>query len=200
MTVGLFQSVFYGKFITAHFERKFRPTNDLFALQKYTFMIHHYKNSLSSLHILCITAQAYSRYCGAQDKWELTYNHILIDSIQSLHLSIGLLFSSAWRYLAAARCVDVDLLHYSRLWTDNTRQSRFHDNSSTDISSTTLRLQTFRLQTFRLLLYTRVQDSYTSNFCFRKSLFSSIPTSTYTMIPFYQSHFHCHDTMIIQHI
>src|SRR6218665_72483 len=72
---------------------------------------------------------------------------------------------------------------------------RFHDNSSTDISSTTLRLQTFRLQTFRLqtfrlLLYTSVEDSYTSNFCFRKPLFSSIPTSTYTMIPFYQSHFH----------
>src|SRR6218665_789052 len=71
----------------------------------------------------------------------------------------------------------------------------FHDNSSTDISSTTLRLQTFRLQTFRLqtfrlLLYTSVQDSYTSNFRFSKSLFSSIPTSTYTMIPFYQSHFH----------
>src|SRR6218665_1171907 len=38
---------------------------------------------------------------------------------------------------------------------------RFHDNSSTDISSTTL-----RLQTFRLLLYTSVQNSYTSNFCF----------------------------------
>src|SRR6218665_504136 len=51
-------------------------------------------------------------------------------------------------------------------------KARFHDNSSTDISSTTLRLQTFRLQTFRLLLYTSVQDSYTSNFCFRKSLFS----------------------------
>src|SRR6218665_3553212 len=60
----------------------------------------------------------------------------------------------------------------------------FHDNSSTDISSTTL-----RLQTFRLLLLTSVQDSYTSNFCFNKS-FSSIPTSTYTRIPFYQSHFH----------
>src|SRR6218665_2759009 len=72
---------------------------------------------------------------------------------------------------------------------------RFHDNSSTDISSTTLRLQTFRLQTFRLqtfrlLLYTSVQDSYTSNFCFGKSLFSSNPTSIYTMIPFYQSRFH----------
>src|SRR6218665_373298 len=66
----------------------------------------------------------------------------------------------------------------------------FHDNSSTDISSTTLRLQTLRLQTFRLLLYTSVQDSYTSSFCFIKSLFSLIPTSTYTMIPFYQSHFH----------
>src|SRR6218665_1506591 len=66
----------------------------------------------------------------------------------------------------------------------------FHDNSSTDISSTTLRLQTFRLQTFRILLYTSVQDSYMSNFCFSKSLFSSIPTSTYIMIPFYQSHFH----------
>src|SRR6218665_1460648 len=49
-----------------------------------------------------------------------------------------------------------------------------YDTSSTDIS----------LQTFRLLLYTRVQDSNTSNFCFSKSLFSSIPTSTYTMIPF----------------
>src|SRR6218665_1506970 len=69
---------------------------------------------------------------------------------------------------------------------------RFHDNSSTDISSTTLRLQTFRLQTFRLLLYTSVHHSYTSNFCFSKSLFSSIPTSTYTMIPFYQSRFHRH--------
>src|SRR6218665_3160414 len=67
---------------------------------------------------------------------------------------------------------------------------RFHDNSSTDISSTTLRLQTFRLQTFRLILYTSVHHSYTSNFCFSKSLFSSIPTSTYTMIPFYQSHFY----------
>src|SRR6218665_904565 len=66
-------------------------------------------------------------------------------------------------------------------------QIRFHDNLSTDISSTTL-----RLQTFRLLLYTSVQDSYTSNFCFSKSLFSSIPTSTYTMIPFYQSHLHGH--------
>src|SRR6218665_3513100 len=65
----------------------------------------------------------------------------------------------------------------------------FHDNSSTDISSTTLRPQTFRLQTFRLLLYTSVQDSYTSNFSFSKS-FLSIPTSTYTMIPFHQSHFH----------
>src|SRR6218665_3021162 len=51
---------------------------------------------------------------------------------------------------------------------------RFHDNSSTDISSTTLRLQTFRLQTFRLLLYTSVQHSYTSSFCFIKSLFSLI--------------------------
>ena len=47
-------------------------------------------------------------------------------------------------------------------------EMRFHDNSSTDISSTTLRLQTFRLQTFRLLLYTSVQDSYTSTFCFSK--------------------------------
>src|SRR6218665_560350 len=52
-----------------------------------------------------------------------------------------------------------------------------YGTSSTDISSTTV-------------LYTSVQDSYTSNFCFRKSLFSLIPTSTYTMIPFYQSHFH----------
>src|SRR6218665_1388121 len=68
----------------------------------------------------------------------------------------------------------------------------FHDNSSTDISSTTLRPQTFRLQIFRLLLYTSVQDSDTSNFCFSKSSFSSISTSTYSMIPFYQSHFHLH--------
>ena len=51
---------------------------------------------------------------------------------------------------------------------------------------------TIRLRTFRLLLYTSVQDSYTSNFCFNKSLFSSIPTYTYTIIPFYQSHFHWH--------
>src|SRR6218665_2337168 len=57
---------------------------------------------------------------------------------------------------------------------------------------------TFRLQTFRLLLYTRVQDSYTSNFCFSKSLFSSIPTSTYTMNPFINPT--STDTMIIQHI
>src|SRR6218665_3399170 len=75
---------------------------------------------------------------------------------------------------------------------------RYHDNSSTDISSTTLRLQTFRLQTSRLLLYTSVQNSYTSNFCFSKSLFSSIPTSTYTMIPFIKPT--STDTMIIQHI
>src|SRR6218665_22929 len=54
----------------------------------------------------------------------------------------------------------------------------FHDNSL------------FRLPIFRLLLYTSVWDSYTSNFCFSKSLFSSIPTSTYTMIHFYQSRFH----------
>ena len=70
---------------------------------------------------------------------------------------------------------------------------RFHDYSSTDISSMTL-----RLQTFRLLLYIRVQDSCTSNFCFSKSLFSSIPTSTYTMIPFINPT--STDTMIIQHI
>ena len=70
----------------------------------------------------------------------------------------------------------------------------FHDNSYTDFSSTTLRLQTFRLQTFRLqtfrlLLYTSVYYSYTSNFCFSKSLFLSISTS---VIPFYQPHFHWH--------
>src|SRR6218665_518771 len=76
-------------------------------------------------------------------------------------------------------------------------RTRFHDNSSTDISSTTLRLQTFRLQTFRLLLYTSVQDSYTSNFSFSISLFSSIPTSTYTMIPLIN--LTSTDTMIIQH-
>src|SRR6218665_2356232 len=76
----------------------------------------------------------------------------------------------------------------------------FHDNSSTDISSTTHRLQTFRLQTFRLLLYTSVQDSYTSNFCFSKSLFSSIPPSTYTYttIRFFIKPTST-DTMIIQH-
>src|SRR6218665_920165 len=61
----------------------------------------------------------------------------------------------------------------------------------------TLRLQTFRLQTFRLLLYTSLQDSYTSNFCFSKSLFSSVPTSTYTTIPFINPT--STDTMIIQH-
>src|SRR6218665_3301442 len=71
--------------------------------------------------------------------------------------------------------------------------NRFHDNLSTDISSTTL-----RLQTFRLLLYTSVQDSYTSKFSFSKSLFSSIPTSTYTMILFINPT--STDTMIIQHI
>src|SRR6218665_2693756 len=84
------------------------------------------------------------------------------------------------------------LSHSIRLWLCNIMLTlrtrvflyiqRFHDNSSADISSTTLRLQTFRRQTFRLLLYTSVEDSYTSNFCFSKSLFSSIPTSTYTMI------------------
>src|SRR6218665_3440531 len=77
-------------------------------------------------------------------------------------------------------------------------QVRYHDNSSADILSTTLSLQTFRLQIFRLLLYTRVQDSYTSNFCFSKSLFSSIPTSTYTRIPFINPT--STDAMIIQHI
>src|SRR6218665_2402562 len=74
----------------------------------------------------------------------------------------------------------------------------FHDNSSTYISPTTIRLQTFRPQTFCLLLYTKLQYSYTSNFCFRKSLFSSIPTSTYTIIPFIYPT--STDTMIIQHI
>src|SRR6218665_3817696 len=76
------------------------------------------------------------------------------------------------------------------------RINRLGEKARQGISSTTLRLQTFRLQTFRLLLYSRVKDSYTSNFCFGKSLFSSIPTSTYTMIPFINPT----DTMIIQHI
>src|SRR6218665_3002945 len=75
----------------------------------------------------------------------------------------------------------------------------FRDNSSTGISSTTL----------RLLLYTRVEDSYTSNFCFSKSLLSSIPTSTYTIfLSTYNKFIYLHlfinptstDTMIIQHI
>src|SRR6218665_1478305 len=89
--------------------------------------------------------------------------------------------------------------HGPLLWNSQSSSMKgFHDNSSTDIWSTTLRLQTFRLQTFRLLLYTRVQDSSTPNFCFRKPLFSSIPTSTYTMIPFINPT--DTDTMIIQHI
>ena len=92
---------------------------------------------------------------------------------------------SAWRLWPIAPLQETILLRGA--------SSRFHDSSSTDISSTTLRLQTFRLQTFRLQLYTRVQGSYKSNFCFSKSLFSSIPTSTYTMIPFI-------NPMIIQHI
>src|SRR6218665_2607016 len=69
------------------------------------------------------------------------------------------------------------------------RIGRFHDNSSKDISSTILRLYTDISSTdisstdiSSILLYTRVQDSYTSNFCLSKSLFPSIPTSTYTMI------------------
>ena len=57
---------------------------------------------------------------------------------------------------------------------------------------------TLHLQTFRILLYTSVQDSYTSNFCFSTSLFSSIPTSTYTMIAFINPT--STDTKIIQHI
>src|SRR6218665_2817676 len=56
---------------------------------------------------------------------------------------------------------------------------------------------TIRLRTFCELRYTRVQDRYTSNFCFSKSLFSSIPTSTYTMNLFINPT--CIDTMIIQH-
>src|SRR6218665_2330577 len=72
------------------------------------------------------------------------------------------------------------------------------DISSTKLRLQTFRLQTFRLQTFRLLLYTRVQASYTSNFNFSKSLFSSIPTSTYAIIPFINPT--STDTMIIQHI
>src|SRR6218665_3522683 len=70
--------------------------------------------------------------------------------------------------------------------------TRFNDNSSTDISSTTLRLQRFSIKIFCLLLYTSAQDSYTSNFCFSKSLFSLISTPTYTMIFFYRSNFHGH--------
>ena len=94
----------------------------------------------------------------------------------------------------------IDIVFVSSQWYKDRCLLWFHDNSSTDISSTTLRLQTFCLQTFRLLLYTRVQDSYsiTSNFCFSKSLFSSIPTFTYTMIPFINPT--SNDTMIIQHI
>jgi len=64
-------------------------------------------------------------------------------------------------------------------------------------SSTTISLQTFGLPTFGLLPHLSVWGSHTSNFCFSKSLFSSIQTSTYTMIPFYQSA--STDTMIIQH-
>ena len=64
------------------------------------------------------------------------------------------------------------------------------------LGSTTIRQRTFRLRHFvyrhfvyRHFVYHCI-PACTSNFCFRKSLFSSIPTSNYTMIPFYQSHFH----------
>src|SRR6218665_2667937 len=66
-----------------------------------------------------------------------------------------------------------------------------YDTSSTDISSTDI----LSITVYQLA---RVQDSYTLNFCFRKSLFSSIPTSTYTMVPVINPT--STDTMIIQHI
>src|SRR6218665_2269929 len=56
--------------------------------------------------------------------------------------------------------------------------------------STTIRLRTFRLRHFvyRHFVYYSIPACRTV--CFSKSLFSSIPTSTYTMILFYQSHLH----------
>ena len=47
---------------------------------------------------------------------------------------------------------------------------RFRDNSSTDISSTDISSTDISSNT----VYQGIQDSYTSNVCFRKSLFSSI--------------------------
>ena len=58
---------------------------------------------------------------------------------------------------------------------------RFHDDSSTDISV----YDTSFTDISSTTVYQRVAQLYcTSNFCFSKSLFSSIPTSIYTMIPF----------------
>src|SRR6218665_840249 len=64
-----------------------------------------------------------------------------------------------------------------------------YDTVSTDISSTTVYQRTGPLY---------IQLLFQQFIIFINSLFSSIPTSTYTVIPFYQSHFHLH--MIIQHI
>src|SRR6218665_3936012 len=111
----------------------------------------------------------------------MTFVRVLLDESSvslefqlPVNLSVFLccLCASLYMYVCLNPC------HYSSDWRVETlycsARYRIHDNSSTDISSTTLRLQTFRLRTFRLLLYTRVQDSYTFNFCFRKSVISSI--------------------------
>ena len=74
---------------------------------------------------------------------------------------------------------------------------RFHDNSSRDISSTTLCLETFRLPTFGILPHFSVWDCHASNFYVSKSLFSTIPTSTFTMNSFIN--LVSTETMIIQH-
>src|SRR6218665_3582471 len=72
----------------------------------------------------------------------------------------------------------------SHLATIKSGSRKFRNNWPTDIWSTTIGLQTFGLQIFGLLPHISVWDSHTSNLSLSKSLFSSNPTSTYTMILF----------------
>src|SRR6218665_1160563 len=102
---------------------------------------------------------------------------LILVKLPSVHVASSAYHSQPLLSVRCSYLSDMICLYLTRTCTCTCMwQNRFHDNSSTDISSMTLRLQTFHLQTFRLLLYTSDKHSYTSNFCFRKSLFSSIPT------------------------
>src|SRR6218665_3706801 len=84
------------------------------------------------------------------------------------------------------------LLPYGSSSLVNRMSFRFQDNSSTDIfvydtSSTDISSTDISFTT----VYQRVGQLYV-HLLFQQIIISSIPTSTFTMIPFYQSRFHLH--------